>query len=143
LQATAQGDEARLRGLGFGTAEPELRAAFAGMSSVEGVSKLRGAGIAAVPVWRKFREFHEATASARAEEAMVEITLSGGGKVWAAGRYARFGRTPVQGHHSPPGLGEHTREVLREAGLGKDEIEALVASGDAVVGRGFTVAGAE
>ena len=30
-----------------------------------------------------------------------------------------------------PGLGEHTREVLREAGLGAEAIEAMLASGAA------------
>jgi crotonobetainyl-CoA:carnitine CoA-transferase CaiB-like acyl-CoA transferase len=30
-----------------------------------------------------------------------------------------------------PRLGEHTREVLREAGFGEAEVEALIASGAA------------
>jgi len=41
----------------------------------------------------------------------------------------RFARTPASLHRPAPRLGEHTDEVLREAGLAADEIDALVASG--------------
>jgi crotonobetainyl-CoA:carnitine CoA-transferase CaiB-like acyl-CoA transferase len=37
----------------------------------------------------------------------------------------KFTRTPVQYRRAPPLLGEHTDEVLREMGLGADEITAL------------------
>jgi crotonobetainyl-CoA:carnitine CoA-transferase CaiB-like acyl-CoA transferase len=36
---------------------------------------------------------------------------------------------PVQAKRPPPGLGEHSREILREAGLSRAEIEGLVDSG--------------
>ncbi len=41
----------------------------------------------------------------------------------------KFSVTPVQYHHAPPLLGEHTDEVLAEAGLSADEIAALRSSG--------------
>lgn len=41
----------------------------------------------------------------------------------------RFGRTPVQYRTVPPMQGEHSREVLREAGFGEDAIEAMIADG--------------
>jgi crotonobetainyl-CoA:carnitine CoA-transferase CaiB-like acyl-CoA transferase len=57
-----------------------------------------------------------------------------------AGR--RFVRTPIKLHDTPVALnrgpaevGEHTREVLAEAGFSGDEIEALIAGGAAAVER--------
>ena len=41
----------------------------------------------------------------------------------------KLSRTPGEVRHRAPLLGEHTREVLREAGLGADEIERLVTEG--------------
>ena len=42
---------------------------------------------------------------------------------------ARFAETPARMRRHAPRLGEHSREVLREAGLGDGEIAELVASG--------------
>jgi formyl-CoA transferase len=60
--------------------------------------------------------------------------------VEAGGR--RFVKTPIKMHETPVGLtrgpgevGEHTREVLAEAGYSTDEIEGLVASGAAATVR--------
>ncbi len=41
----------------------------------------------------------------------------------------KFSATPVQYRRPPPLLGEHTDEVLAEAGLGSDEVAALRAAG--------------
>ena len=41
----------------------------------------------------------------------------------------RFFGTPAAVRRLPPHLGEHTREVLREAGYGDAEVDALVARG--------------
>jgi crotonobetainyl-CoA:carnitine CoA-transferase CaiB-like acyl-CoA transferase len=57
-----------------------------------------------------------------------------------AGR--RFVRTPIKLHDTPvevrtgpAEVGEHTREVLAEAGFAPDDIEALIAEGAAAVER--------
>ncbi len=42
---------------------------------------------------------------------------------------AVYGKTPADIRRLPPRLGEHSLEVLREAGLGAEEIEALLATG--------------
>ena len=46
---------------------------------------------------------------------------------------ATFGATPAGIHRLPPRLGEHTREVLTDAGFGEDEIQSLLATGVARV----------
>ena len=43
----------------------------------------------------------------------------------------KMSRTPGTVHAPAPALGEHTDEVLREAGFSADEIAALLASGAA------------
>jgi crotonobetainyl-CoA:carnitine CoA-transferase CaiB-like acyl-CoA transferase len=42
---------------------------------------------------------------------------------------AAYSKTPASIRRLPPRLGEHSREILREAGLGEAEIEALLVSG--------------
>ena len=48
---------------------------------------------------------------------------------WTSGDHARLSRTPRRAVLVPPALGEHTRQVLSEAGLGAEEIDALLAAG--------------
>ena len=45
----------------------------------------------------------------------------------------RFAASPTAIGRLPPRLGEHSREVLREIGMKADEIEALAATGGAVI----------
>ena len=44
---------------------------------------------------------------------------------------SRFSATPADVRRLPPRLGEHTREVLTEAGFGESEIEGLIGGGAA------------
>ena len=45
------------------------------------------------------------------------------------GAPAKLGRTPANFRRPPPAFGEHTAEILAEAGYSEAEIEALLASG--------------
>ena len=48
---------------------------------------------------------------------------------------ATYGKTPGGIRRLPPRLGEHSEEILREAGFGADEVAALLASGAARAAR--------
>ena len=67
----------------------------------------------------------------RAREMVVELDQPGAtGPVRALGVPVKLSRTPGDPHRLPgPALGEHTRELLAEAGFGTDAIAALEASG--------------
>ncbi len=58
---------------------------------------------------------------------LVEHPSEGGMRL--PGIPAAYGKTPADIRRLPPRLGEHSLEVLREAGLGTEEIEALLATG--------------
>jgi crotonobetainyl-CoA:carnitine CoA-transferase CaiB-like acyl-CoA transferase len=53
------------------------------------------------------------------------------GEVRQLGFPIKLSRTPSKIHRHAPALGEHTAEVLSEAGLGDDEVAALISSGAA------------
>jgi crotonobetainyl-CoA:carnitine CoA-transferase CaiB-like acyl-CoA transferase len=55
------------------------------------------------------------------------------------GRWASFSRTQETRKLEPPGLGEHTRILLAEAGLSEAEIDALIGDGAVAIGTPFVV----
>ena len=62
---------------------------------------------------------------------VVELDQPELGKVRQIAFPVPFSRTPARSPEPAPGLGEHTAEVLAEAGYGEEEIEQLLASGAA------------
>ena len=60
---------------------------------------------------------------------VVELEQPQLGTVRLLGHPVKFSRTPADPTRAAPALGEHTEEVLAEAGLGRQEIEDLIAAG--------------
>jgi alpha-methylacyl-CoA racemase len=92
--------------------------------------------------WRAFNDEHdamiepilgldEALASelVRQREMVVELEQPELGPVRLLGLPIKLSRTPGDATRPAPALGEHTEEVLREAGFDADEVAALLGSG--------------
>jgi alpha-methylacyl-CoA racemase len=65
----------------------------------------------------------------RARAMVIEFEQPGAGRVKGLGMPVKLSRTPGRVRSGGPALGEHTEEVLAEAGFGVEEVAALVASG--------------
>jgi alpha-methylacyl-CoA racemase len=94
--------------------------------------------------WRAFNDRHDAMIEpildldealdselVRAREMLVEVDQPGIGPVRLLGQPVKLSRTPGDDTRPAPALGEHTEEVLDEAGFGSDEIAALIDGGAA------------
>ena len=94
--------------------------------------------------WKAFNDEHDAMIEpvldvdealeselVRAREMVVEWQQPGLGPVRQLGVPVKMSRTPGTVHGPAPALGEHTRDVLAEAGLSDEEIKALFESGAA------------
>jgi crotonobetainyl-CoA:carnitine CoA-transferase CaiB-like acyl-CoA transferase len=75
----------------------------------------------------------------REREMVVELEQPGLGPVRLLGLPIKLSRTPGDPTRPAPALGEHTEEVLREAGFDADEVASLFESG-AVAGPSQAVA---
>jgi alpha-methylacyl-CoA racemase len=76
----------------------------------------------------------------RAREMVVELHQPGAGPVRQLGPPIKLSRTPASVREPGPALGEHTHEVLREAGYSDEEISVLEQAG-AVAGPAADVQG--
>jgi crotonobetainyl-CoA:carnitine CoA-transferase CaiB-like acyl-CoA transferase len=65
----------------------------------------------------------------RAREMVVELDQPGAGPVRQLGPPIKLSRTPASVREPGPALGEHTHDVLREAGYSDEEVAALEQAG--------------
>jgi crotonobetainyl-CoA:carnitine CoA-transferase CaiB-like acyl-CoA transferase len=56
---------------------------------------------------------------------LVDMQHRVAGTITLMGHPVKFGETPAQYRLPPPGLGEHTEEILREAGYVDEQIRGL------------------
>lgn len=77
----------------------------------------------------------------QALEMFVTLHMEDGSPFYSTGRYACFSRTRQSQVFTPPGIGEHSREVLAEAGVEPAEIQALVDAGFVRQGERFEIKG--
>ena len=111
----------------------ELRAmfdaAFASMTLEEAAEKLNAVDL----IWAPMSRLGDVTADVQAEAAgcFVDTPDNWGGAFRATATPIRFPETPIAPRGPAPWLGQHTREVLIEAGYAPEAVDALLASGAA------------
>ncbi|WP_157218290.1 CaiB/BaiF CoA-transferase family protein [Flavisphingomonas formosensis] len=112
---------------------------FADKTSAEAFALLDAAG-AACEIVRETSWVQEALWQdwAMASNRVIEDKDSMYGHVRQFGSFVKLSETPGFARGSAPRLGEHTREILGEAGYSAAEIEALIASGKAMVAKSNT-----
>jgi crotonobetainyl-CoA:carnitine CoA-transferase CaiB-like acyl-CoA transferase len=110
-----------------GEVAARLEAAFAGRPRAQALEALLAAGVAAAPVLRSGESLEDPWLAENGfYEAWNHPRL---GPMKTVRGYADFARTPGGLFRPTPEPGEHTREILAEAGLGAAAIEALFGSG--------------
>ena len=132
-----------LRGTGLvrGVADGDLAAAleksFAARSLEDALDCLSAAGIPAVAA-RQPDDLPEDPVFRELEIFRTQHMLDGT-PFYTTHRFARFSRTQTCAVLEAPGIGEHSREVLAEAGVSAADIDALIARGAVKQGEPFQV----
>ena len=114
-----------------------LSSRAAATPAAELIAWLASLGVPATPARRPEDLPHDDALMSR--EAFHEHRRADGRPFLTPGRLAQFTRTQEARQLRPPGLGEHTRVLLREAGLPDYEIDALTDAGVVVCGAPFII----
>jgi crotonobetainyl-CoA:carnitine CoA-transferase CaiB-like acyl-CoA transferase len=96
-------------------------------TTADWLAALEKAGIPAGPVL-SITEMH-AHPQTIARDMVPTVTHPTAGEVQTIGLPVKFSETPGGVKHAAPRLGEHSREVLREAGMSNAEIDTLIRDG--------------
>ena len=103
--------------------EAELETALASRGTDDWVATLIDAGVPCWPI-HDYRQVFE-DPHTRAREMEVRLTHPVEGEISALGIPVKLSETPGSVRRPAPLLGQHSAEVLREAGFSEEEIEAL------------------
>jgi crotonobetainyl-CoA:carnitine CoA-transferase CaiB-like acyl-CoA transferase len=108
-----------------------LRALFAVRSGRELTERANAVGVPVAPILELDEVFEHPQVAAR--DMLLDIDHPTAGRFKQVGFPVKLDRTPPSLRYPPPLLGQHTIEVLREAGLADDEIATI--TGAPVPGR--------
>ena len=110
--------------------EAELNAIFCRKTTAEWLDIMEAGGMPAGPVL-SISQMH-ADPQTIARDMVPELDHPKAGRMRTIGLPVKFSATPGGVNRAAPLLGQHTREVLAEAGFGEVEIDAMIASGAAI-----------
>ncbi|WP_297776783.1 CoA transferase [uncultured Roseovarius sp.] len=91
------------------------------------LDRMERAGLPAGPVLDILQM--QADPQAHARDMIVEVDHPVAGQVKTLGHPVKFSETPASIRRAAPTLGQHSREVLHEAGYSADQITTMIASG--------------
>jgi len=106
---------------------PRLRAMFAEISSEDLMARCETLGLPHAPIRKPedlFKDEH-----LLASGGLLDVTLTNGEPMQTPALPFAIGNWRPEVRHDIPKIGEHSRDVARQAGVGPDELEALIAHG--------------
>jgi crotonobetainyl-CoA:carnitine CoA-transferase CaiB-like acyl-CoA transferase len=112
---------------------------FGNMSTADALGALTAAGVPVVAT--RLPGVLPEDPDLREMEMFVTLLMQDGSPFYSANRYVRFSRTQESNTFMPPGVGEHSSQVLTEVGVDSGEVQALIDAGCVRQGQPFQVVG--
>ena len=106
---------------------PRIQAVTGALTSAELVGRLEQAQVPYSPVNNPFDLLDDPQLNSGGK--LMEVETEAGGTIKTAGTPVASNNFELSVRHQPPGLGQHSREVLLELGYSEAEVETLTASG--------------